>query len=364
MRKYFFNYFRKNKRNIIDKKYIYYCLLSYDFIVYSVYLFAISFLLLIIYIVTHLLAFEFLTFVMFFGSLIFFIISTATASSDYFIYEDDLISKDYDGKTGRYLLKFRNYPTVFGVSKYIFDDINVGERLCIIISSSKTPYTVIKKGSIPYGDDVKDLLVNSIEELDKKVEEFNKVHGMNDISYKDVNGNAVSKLDVVGKELFDIDKFKESFVNEYKFIGRNNVIAGVFCVFSLIILVVSTSAEGALFMVLPFLIIFTGIGILTGVNATLNFIKYYKLITSINDGRLYYKVEQVVELANYSNYYTTSNYPIKVKTDDHSDFFVASQHYVYDLSVGNLVYTFYLDDKYYFMLSEKYYEIASEFRKR
>lgn len=364
MRKKLFDYLRKNKRNVIDKKYIYYCLLSYDMFIYSFYFLCVSVGLFILFIITKLLLFEFLAMLMFFITLIFFIISTVTASSDYFIYEDDLISKDYDSKTGRYLLKFRNYPIVFGVSKFVFDDINVEERLCIIISSSKTPYSVIKKCNIPYGDDVKDLLVNSIEELDKKVEDFNKVNGMNDSSYKDVNGNSISKLDVVGKEYFDIDKLKKLFVNQYKYIGRNNIFGVAFSLFSISILMASLQNNDSIFVILPFIIMLLAIGLFTGINAYFNLKKYFDILNAIKTGNLYYKEEKVMELANYSNYYTTSDYPIKVMTEGHNDFFVASQHYVYDLSVGDLVYTFYLDDEYYFMLSSKYYDVATHFRKK
>lgn len=361
MKKYLFDYFRKNGRNIIDKHYIYRCLLSYEMILYSGCIFIFSAVLFVLFLIFQILSLEILSFFMFVISLITLVISYCTASPNYYIYEDELVSKDINGNK----LIFKNYPITFSVSKFIFDDVNVGERLCIIIGMSKNPYNVIKKNDIPYGDDIKESIINNLDELDVKVKEFYEENGMNDSTYKNLEGENVTKLEAVGKENFDLEKFKSLFLNQYKYIGRNNIVALLFVISMIVILMFKSNQFQSTNPALSFFFcFFFALGLAVGANAFYNLKKYYDLLNAFKSGRIYYKEEKVIELANYSNYYTTSNYPIKVKTEGHDDFFIASQHYVYDLSVGDLVYTFYLDDKYYFMLSAKHYDLFSYFRKR
>lgn len=359
MKRFLFNYFRNNKKNIINKYYIYRCLLSYEMFFYCFCTFIFSAVLFVLFLIFQIIGLEFLAFFIFVISLIVLAICFCTAIPNYYIYEDELISKE------GHILKFKKYPNTISVNKYVFNDINVGERLCIIIDGSKVPVNVIKKGNVPYGEDVKDIIVNSIDDLDNKIAEYKKEQIINDSDYKNLQGKNVSKLEAVGKEDFDLHKFKSLFLNQYRFIGRNNIIALLFCFTIIAMFMNEFNKFGSANSILSiFLLFFLLLGLVFGGNAFYNIKKYYDLLNAFKSGRIYYKEEKVIELENYSNYYTTSNFPIKVKTEGHEDFFIASQNYVYDLCIGDLVYTFYLDDKYYFMLNAKYYELSSYFRKK
>ena len=122
MYKLLYKYIRKNRNNIIDRRYIHRCSLpvsifafTYIFLFFSIVLFVVS-----IGTSTY---DEFIA-ILFTLALLVFFFFIYIPKINYFIFEDTLESK-YIDDMGNYIFKFNNYSRVVGVDKITYDSFNV-----------------------------------------------------------------------------------------------------------------------------------------------------------------------------------------------------------------------------------------------